>query len=234
MSAQREILIALLDSTRESTVESSALREAVRVTDEAYDTYMAYLTSNGLVDEEGEAITASLGQRLELAVRAIQAGGDLERVSRALGWLEFEEIVARIFEENGFDVKRRFRFQAEGRRWEIDILATRRPLIVCGECKHWAKGLGSAMARRIVETHLEKVETLSRGAGGLRGRMGVDGWRRATLIPMALSLQPARERVYRRIPVVSVYGLPGFLSEFEAQMEWLASFPVDLGVEGVS
>ncbi len=48
------------------------------------------------------------------------------------------------------------------------------------------------------------------------------------MIPMALSLQPARERIYRRIPVVSVYGLPGFLSEFEAQMDWLASFPVDL------
>ena len=228
MPTQRDILIALLKNTRKKPVDTSALRETVRVTDEAYNTYMAHLASNGLIEEERGNITASLDQRLELAIKAVQARGDLERVSRALGWLEFEEIVARIFEENGYDVKRRFRFQADGRRWEIDILATRRPLIVCAECKHWAKGLGNTTARRIVETHLEKVETLSRSVGDLKGRMGIDGWRQATMIPMALSLQPARERIYRRIPVVSVYGLPGFLSEFEAQMDWLASFPVDL------
>jgi Holliday junction resolvase-like predicted endonuclease len=228
MPAQRDILIALLENTQKKPVDSSTLREMIRVTDEAYSTYMTHLTSNGLIDEELGNITASLNQRLELAIKAVQAGGDLERVSRALGWLEFEEIVARIFEENGYDVKRRFRFQAGGRRWEIDILATRRPLIVCAECKHWAKGLGNTTARRIAEIHLEKVETLSRSVRGLKGRMGIEGWGQATMIPMALSLQPARERIYRRIPVVSVYGLPGFLSEFEAQMDWLASFTVDL------
>lgn len=228
MPAQRDILIALLENTQKKPVDSSTLREMIRVTDEAYSTYMTHLTSNGLIDEELGNITASLNQRLELAIKAVQAGGDLERVSRALGWLEFEEIVARIFEENGYDVKRRFRFQAGGRRWEIDILATRRPLIVCAECKHWAKGLGNTTARRIAEIHLEKVETLSRSVRGLKGRMGIEGWGQATMIPMALSLQPARERIYRRIPVVSVYGLPGFLSEFEAQMDWLASFTVDI------
>ena len=228
MPAQRDILIALLENTQKKPVNSRTLREMIRVTDEAYDTYMTHLESSGLIDEELGNITASLNQRLELAIKAVQAGGDLERVSRALGWLEFEEIVARIFEENGYDVKRRFRFQADGRRWEIDILATRRPLIVCAECKHWAKGLGNTTARRIAEIHLEKVETLSRSVGGLQGRMGIEGWGQATMIPMALSLQPARERIYRRIPVVSVYGLPGFLSEFEAQMDWLASFTVDL------
>ena len=228
MPAQRDILIALLENTQKKPVDSLTLREMIRVTDEAYDTYMTHLESSGLIDEESGNITASLNQRLELAIKAVQAGGDLERVSRALGWLEFEEIVARIFEENGYDVKRRFRFQADGRRWEIDILATRRPLIVCAECKHWAKGLGNTTARRIAEIHLEKVETLSRSVENLQERMGIEGWGQATMIPMTLSLQPARERIYRRIPVVSVYGLPGFLSEFEAQMDWLASFTVDL------
>ena len=228
MPTQRDILIALLENTRKKPVDSSTLRETVRVTDEAYNTCITHLASNGLIEEDHGNITASLNQRLELALKAVQSGGDLERVSRALGWLEFEEIVARIFEENGYDVKRRFRFQADGRRWEIDILATRRPLIVCAECKHWAKGLGSTTARRIVEIHLEKVETLSRSTRDLQESMGIESWKQATMIPMTLSLQPARERIYRRIPVVSVYGLPGFLSEFEAQMDWLASFPVDL------
>jgi hypothetical protein len=45
---------------------------------------------------------------------------------------------------------------------------------------------------------------------------------------MALSLQPARNKIYRRIPVVSVFELPSFLSEFEGQMDWLASISVEL------
>jgi hypothetical protein len=53
-------------------------------------------------------------------------------------------------------------------------------------------------------------------------------WDRAVFVPMTLSLQPARNKIYRRIPVVSVFELPSFLSEFQGQMEWLASFSVEL------
>jgi hypothetical protein len=83
-------------------------------------------------------------------------------------------------------------------------------------------------ARRIVEIHLEKVRVLSESAAKLFKRLNLRGWDRAVFVPMALSLQPARNKIYRRIPVVSVFELPSFLSEFEGQMDWLASFQVEL------
>ena len=227
MPAQGDILVALLEKTMKRTTSRAELREAVRVTDEAFSLFLDQLATENLLDEEGDLVRASLSQRLEIAVRAVMAGADFERVSRSLGWLEFEEMVAYTFEENGYDVSRRFRFQAEGRRWEIDVLAVRGPLVVCAECKHWASGLGNMTARRIVETHLEKVKVLSESAAGVAERLKLNGGR-TVFVPLALSLQPAREKIYRRIPVVSVFELPSFLVEFEGQMDWLASFPVDL------
>ena len=227
MPAQRDILIALLERTKDRATSRTELREAVRVTDEDLSLFLDQLTVENLLEEEGDLVRASLSQRLKIAVRAITAGADFERVSRSLDWLEFEEMVAYTFEENGYDVSRRFRFQAEGRRWEIDVLAVRRPLVVCAECKHWASGLGNMTARRIVETHLEKVRVLSENAAEVAERMKLNGGR-TVFVPLALSLQPARKKIYRRIPVVSVFELPSFLNEFEGQMDWLAQFPVDL------
>ncbi len=228
MPAQRDILVALLETTREGPTDYEGLREAVRVTDEAFTAFLDHLIKQGLVGASEEALEATLEQRLEIAIRAVKAGADMERVSKALGWLEFEEMSAYTFEANGYRVKRRFRFNAEGRRWEIDVLATRRPLVVCAECKHWSNGLGNMTARRIVEIHLEKVRVLSENAAILVEKGLLTDWDRAIFVPMTISLQPARNKIYRRIPVVSVFELPSFLSEFQGQMDWLASFPVDL------
>jgi len=228
LSAQRDILIALLETTKEGPTDMEELRETVRVTDEALSAFLDHLIQQELVVASEGALEATLEQRLEIAVRAVRAGADMERVSQALGWLEFEEMTAYTFEANNYRVKRRFRFNAGGRRWEIDVLATRKPLVVCAECKHWASGLGNMTARRIVEIHLEKVRVLSENAAILVKKGILRGWDRAVFVPMALSLQPARNKIYRRIPVVSVFELPSFLNEFQGQMEWLASFPVDL------
>ena len=228
MPAQRDILVALLETTREGPTDYEELRETVRVTDEAFTAFLDYLIEQGLVGVGEEALEATLEQRLEIAVRAVRAGADMERVSQALGWLEFEEMTAYTFEANDYKVKRRFRFNAEGRRWEIDVLATRKPLVVCAECKHWASGLGNKTARKIVEIHLKKVRVLSENATILVEKGMLRGWDKAIFVPMALSLQPARNKIYRRMPVVSIFELPSFLNEFQGQMDWLASFLVDL------
>jgi hypothetical protein len=228
LPAQRDILIALLETTKEGPTDYEELRETVRVTDEAFTAFLDYLIEQGLVGVGEEALEATLEQRLKIAVRAVRAGADMERVSQALGWLEFEEMTAYTFEANDYKVKRRFRFNAEGRRWEIDVLATRRPLVVCAECKHWASGLGNMTARKIVEIHLEKVRVLSENAAILVEKGTLRGWDKAIFVPMTLSLQSARNKIYRRIPVVSIFELPNFLNEFQGQMDWFASFPVDL------
>ena len=228
MTIPRDFLLALLRGTRDQPVDSAELNDALRITDEAFESFLKQALSEGLLKERNGLLEASLEQRMDMAVKAIRAGADLERVSRALGWLEFEEIVAYTFEANSYRVSKRFRFSAKGRKWEIDVLARRKPWVVCAECKHWSKGLGNMTARRIVKTHLEKVEVLSGNVVDLRDRLGLEDWGRAIFVPITLSLQPARNQFYRRMPIVSVFKLPSFLSEFEGQIDWLASFDVEL------
>jgi len=227
-AALRNLLLRLLELSREGPVGLDDLRSAARITRESLDEALDGLEREGLVTLREEKVDPSLRQRLGIAVRALEAGADFEGVSRSLGWLEFEEMAALVFEENGFRVHRRFRFRAEGRRWEVDVLASRRPHIFCAECKHWSRGMGDSTARKMIEAHLEKTGVFSRSLPGLAERVGVGGWARARVTPMALSLTPTPKKLYRRVPAVSVLALPSFLGEFEGQMGRIAHFDVEL------
>ena len=166
--------------------------------------------------------------RLGLAVKAIEKGADFQTVSRSLGWLEFEELAAHVFAMNGYSVHRRFRFQAEGRRWEMDVLALQSPYIVCAECKHWARAIGNSTARGIIESHLEKTEVFSKHLNELSTKIRVSRWSHATVVPVTLTMAPTDMNVYRRVACVSIQALPSFLDEFGGQLERLQHHEVEL------
>lgn len=225
---ERAFTTRLLAMTNGEQLEVNALRDSLRITAEAFDSLMQSFSDSGLLSIQNGSIFLNLEQRLDIAMRAIEVGADPEAVSRCLGWLEFEELSARVFESNGFRVMRRFRFTAEGRRWELDLLAVCAPYLVCCECKHWGKGMGNQTARSIIEIHLEKVEVFSKHIEGLRERIGICGWSRAVALPMALTLSATPMELYRRVPSVSVLSLPSFINEFRGQLERLANFKLEL------
>lgn len=225
---KRLFLIRVLAMTSGGPVELEMLRGSLKVTSNAFNILLHRCVEEGLISLTGSTIQLTLEQRLDLSLRAVELGADFETISRELGWLEFEELSAKVFEANGFRVKRRFRFSAQGRRWELDILAVRSPYMICGECKHWGRGMGNSTARGIIETHLEKTSVFSKHLGELRGRIGVESWSKAIIVPMTLTLSATPMEIYRRVPSVSVLALPSFLSEFDGQLERLANFRVEL------
>jgi hypothetical protein len=224
----RLLLTRLLTLTNGESVEIEALRGSLRITKETFDALLEQLSDDGLVSLQGQSITLKLEQRLSVAMKAVEAGADTETISRNLGWFEFEELSARVFEANCFRVMRRFRFTAEGRRWELDLLAIRAPYLVCGECKHWGKGIGNQTARGIIEIHLEKTEVFMRHIEGLRERIGICGWSKAVIVPMALTLSATPMEICRRVPSVSVLALPSFINEFDGQLERIANWKTEL------
>ncbi|MCW4051448.1 MAG: restriction endonuclease [Candidatus Bathyarchaeota archaeon] len=227
-STLRQVVKVVLRETQEGPVTQDALKKALTVTNEAFNQAIEGLEEERLITLSGENVELSLEQRLNLAVKAIELGTDFKLVSDSLGWLEFEELVAHVFEVNGYEVSRRFRFQAEGRRWEIDVLATRYPYIVCAECKHWTKGMGNSTARNIVEIHKEKTEVFSRHVGELAKRIKVHRWRDAVIVPITLTLSPTKMSIYRRMPSLNILVLPSFLEEFQGQLERMIYHRVDL------
>ena len=111
----RLLLTRLLALTNDESVEVETLRGSLRITTETFDALLRPSQTMDYVSLQGESITLRLEQRLNVAMKAVEAGADSETISRSLGWLEFEELSAKVFEANGFRVLRRFRFTAEGR-----------------------------------------------------------------------------------------------------------------------
>ena len=227
-SAHKQVVKSILVKTQSGEATLDEVREHVNITSELFDQTVEAMADDGVITLDGDTIKLSTEQRVRLAVMAVELGADFQTVSGSLGWLEFEELVAHVFEENGFAVQRRYRFMAEGRRWEMDVLASRYPYIVCAECKHYTRGMGNSAARNIVETHLEKTEVFSRYLPGQAKKIGVHRWRDAVVVPVTLTLSPTKMRIYRRVPSVSVLALTSFLASFEGYMERMAHFRVEL------
>jgi len=76
---------------------------------------------------------------VEEVSKALKKGKKLEEVLEKLDWKEFERFVAHVFEKNLFKVVKNFRFRTH-RRYEIDLLATKRDMVFCVDCKEWCKG----------------------------------------------------------------------------------------------
>lgn len=225
---KRLLLQQILADTREGTLDIEDTKKNLTMTDEAFDTIIDELSTRDYINVEAGKISVSQDQRLKLAVMAIRLGADFEKVSKVLGWLEFEELVAHVFRENGYNTMSRYRFQAEGRRWEIDVLAKSYPYIVCAECKHYTTSMGNSKARNIIETHIEKTEVLSKHIEKVSKKIGVQSWKNAILVPITLTLSPTKMNIYRRVPSVSVFALPSFLSEFQGYLERMVHYPVDI------
>jgi hypothetical protein len=225
---KRRFLIRILEKTDESFVREDELKEGFRITNQFFNLFLDELEMNGTINRQGEIIKLDLSQRLDIANKALELGADFEKVSYSLGWLEFEEMTANIFNKNGFRVAKRFRFNANSRRWEIDVLAFRAPLIICAECKHWKRGIGNSSANRIIEEHIEKVNVFTENLIDLSGRMKILRWDQAIIFPIVVTLLPTKFKIYRRVPVVSVLALPSFVDEFEGHRDRLIHHKRDL------
>jgi len=187
------------------------------------------LSGAGIIKLKGEVIEASSDQRVEVAVRALKFGADFEGVCKALGWVEFENVAAVALEAHGFEVKRRFRFKGAGRRWEIDLIGCRKPLMVCVDCKHWLHGWKTSAVRRTVEAQLMRTRALAENLPSLGEKLGLVQWRSASVIPAVLALVPGPFKFYNQVPIVPVLQLRDFLNELPAHVTSLTHFTVRLG-----
>jgi len=187
------------------------------------------LSGAGIIKLKGEVIEASSDQRFEVAIRALKSGADFEGVCKALGWVEFENVAAVAFEAHGFEVKRRFRFKGAGRRWEMDLIGCRKPLMVCVDCKHWLHGWKTSAVKKTVEMQLMRTRALAENLPLLVEKMGLVQWRRATIMPAVLALVPGPFKFYNQVPIVPVLQLRDFLNELPAHVTSLTHFTVRLG-----
>ena len=224
MSVERNLLISILKLTKSGPVSKALIVRDAKIPVQVADELLRKFCDAGFIQWRGKAIEASSNQRVKIAIHAVKSGADFEKMCRVLEWIEFENIAAAAFEANNFAVRRRFRFKWAQRRWEIDVLGCREPLITCVDCKHWIHGWRKAAIVKAVEAQALRTKVLAEALPSLQERVGLTHWRQATLIPIVLSLVPGPLKFYDNVPIVPILQLQNFLNELPAHVTSLTHF----------
>lgn len=226
MNIERNLIISILKLTRNGPVLTKLVNKDANVPSEVAEKLLRKLQSDGLIYLHEDILSADSLQRLKLAACAIQSGADVEGLSSFLLWKEFEEIATLAFQQNGYNVTRNFRFKYAGRRWEIDVVGCKKPLVICVDCKHWHHGMYPSALRKIAEAQVERTLAFSKALPNFSDKLACACWEKAMVVPAVLSLVPARFKFYDNVPIVAVLQLQDFLSQLPAYASSLKHFQV--------
>jgi Holliday junction resolvase-like predicted endonuclease len=221
---ERNLLISLLKLTKDGDVLIKDVNKDSRIAVDIVRNLLEKLQNEGLVYLDRDLVEVNGANRLRLAVKAASLGADIEHVSAFLRWQEFEDMAALALERNGYVVTKNVRFKHAGRRWEIDVVGCRKPLVLCVDCKHWQRGLKPSALRRIVEAQLERAQALADTLPSASLKVECVKWSKTKFVPVILSLIPSSAKFYDDVPVVPVLQLQDFLIQLPAQVESLTYF----------
>ncbi len=219
-----EFVLRLLKDAGEGPVSASQFSE--EASSKSVERNLSELVRSGFVSRSGDLFEVSAQQKLSLAVLAMQGGADVEKVCGALGWEEFEDFAAFALEQNGFETWKHFRFKFGKKRYEIDVVGVRQPLVLSVECKHWRQGWKRAAITEAVVRQVERTKSLAQLLPEPKDRLRLAGWREASFMPIVVTLYDAPLRICGGVPVVPVFYLNSFLGEMGSHVDELTSFPM--------
>jgi Holliday junction resolvase-like predicted endonuclease len=221
---ERDMLMSLLKLTKDGSILIENVNKDSKIASDIVRKLLEKLQNEGLVYLKEDAVEINSDNRLRLAVKAVSLGADIEHVSGFFSWQEFENIAALALERNGYVVTKNLRFKQAGRRWEIDVVGCRKPLVLCVDCKHWQRGVKPSALRKIVEAQVERAHALADTLPNAKWKAECVKWNKAKFVPVILSLLPSRSKFYENVPVVPVLQLQDFLIQLPAQVESLTYF----------
>ena len=214
-----DVLISLLKLTKDGPVLVESVNQDARVASDIAVKVLMKLQNDGVIYLKDGFVEVSSDNRLRLAVKAVTVGGDVENVSALLRWQEFEAITTIALERNGYVTAKNVRFKNAERRWEIDVVGCRKPLVLCVDCKRWQRGLRQSALRKIVEAQVERTRALADVLPSPALKFDCVKWDKAKFLPVILSLIPSSFKFYAGVPVVPVLQLQDFLVQLPAYVE---------------
>jgi len=224
MAAERSVVSSVLKLTRKGPVQKELIQRDAKVTLQVLEEALRKLSKGGFIRQQRGLVEAAPSQRVSMAVQAIKLGADSEQICKFLDWTEFESIAAQAFQANRFRVLKNFRFKQAGKRWEIDVLSCREPLVVCVDCKHWRRGWSGAATVKAVEAQIERTGAFADALLKYYQKARVAEWKSATLVPLILSLVPRPFKFHNNVPIVPVLQLQDFIDKLPLEVISLTHF----------
>jgi len=224
VSIERNLLTSLLKLTKNCSVEVESVNIDAKLPSAVTIKLLRKLQNERLATLNKDTIEVDAANRLRLAIKAINLGADVEVISDYLGWQEFEEMAAVALSANGYATKKNVRFKHVQKRWEIDVVGCRKPLVICIDCKHYHNSLHPATLRKMVESQVKRVEAFAESLPNTAINIESVKWDKAKFIPAILTLMPSSFKFVNDVPVVPVLQLQDFLSQLPIQVDSLKYF----------
>jgi len=221
---ERNLIISLLKLTKEGPVLIELINKEAHLPSATTMKLLKKLQNEGLVYLKQGSVEAESGSRLKLAVQAISLGADIEYISKLLCWQEFEKITALALKNNGYAVSNNVRFKQSGRKWEIDVVGCKKPLVVCVDCKHWQHAIAPSALQRIVDSQVRRTGALADSLPTPSLKLECTRWNNAKFMPAVLSIMPNPFKFCGNVPVVPILQLQDFLNQLPAYTETLKLF----------
>ncbi len=211
VSVERNMLISLLKHTHNQPALIEDVNKEAHLPTVICMVLLQKMQNENLVYLKNGCIEVNRESRLKLAIKAITLGADIQAVSNLLRWQEFEEIAAIALKANGYTVAKNVRFKHGGRRWEIDVVGCKKPLVVCIDCKRWQHAISQSALKRIVESQMQRTEELADSLPNPALNLECIRWEKAKFVPAVLSLMQSAFKYVFDVPVVPILSLQDFI-----------------------
>jgi len=224
LSAECKIVTSLLKLTQKSSTLTKYLKDDAKLPLETVYALLEKLQSEDLLNIRSEIVEVSVNDRLKLAVKAVSLGADIQQVSDLLCWQEFEEITAMALRNNDFTVYKNVRFKTASRKWEIDVIGCKRPIVVCIDCKHWGHAISPSTLGKIAQAQADRTKALTETLPNPKLHLECTKWPTTHFIPAILSLIPNNTKYHNNIPIVPILQLQDFLTQLPAYIYQLKTY----------
>jgi Holliday junction resolvase-like predicted endonuclease len=221
MSVERNIVISTLKLTKNRVALIEDVNKEAHVPSSVACQLLQKLQTEQLINLKDGNIEADSTGRLQLAVKAVSLGADIEVISNLLCWQEFEEIASYALKNNGYTVQNNVRFKHGGRRWEIDVVGCKKPLVVCVDCKHWGHAIATSALTKIVNAQVDRTEAFADSLPNVKLQIPCTQWEKAKFVPVVLSLLQGAYKYVHEVPVVPVLKLQDFINQLPLYTEEL-------------
>ena len=156
----------------------------------------------GVLDEN--IVEFQNSDKIKASIFAIRNGATIEDVSEFLSWQNFEELVSRVLDENGFHVQKNLILTKP--RMEIDVVGVKLGISILIDCKHWKRMTQSAL-NDIVNKQVERVKRY------------VEKTESTSAVPAIVTLHQEKVNFVNKVPIVPVMQLSSFLDEFYGNLD---------------
>ena len=213
----KQVVLSSLLKYKKKSISIEMLAGLTGINDLDFITYTVDdLVSNDVVTRDDyNYVNLTPKSRLKLAFLLIKAGNDIEKLCKYLDWKEFEAFTLDILLYHEFQVYSRVRFKSsKKKRYELDLLAIRDPIILCIDCKHWSSRTGKKHAlKKAVEKQVERTIAFSKDAD--LSKFCIERNDGGFLMPLLISWLVEDIKTHQNVPIVPIFQLSFFLSQLD-------------------